>query len=94
MWESIKWFAAACFIAAVVLLFSPKIAATAITPWILYIIGNGIWAIDAYRGKNIPWMVLAFVFIAIDALILYARLFNLEILDYIKPFIHFFEIIP
>lgn len=91
MWETAKWVAAFCFMAAVMLFFSPRLAATSTIPWILYLIGNIIWVADSYRARNIPWTAIGVIFSLLDALMIVARIVGFEVLDYISPVVSFME---
>lgn len=84
-WERIKWLANICFIVSTVLMLSPKIAATSCVPWAIFLVGNLVWGIDSARTKNYPWLTLAVFFGIWDSLIFTARLYNIEILEYITP---------
>jgi len=73
-YEAMKWFAAACMMTGTICMFNPTLAATSIWPWIAYVVGNGIWGVDAYLSKNIPWAVVSVLFVLLDALIFVERL--------------------
>lgn len=91
MWELAKWSASGCFLIALLLFFSPRLAATSTIPWILYLVGNCIWVADSYRAKNTPWVAIGIVFALLDALMIVARIVGFEVLDYINPVTKFVE---
>lgn len=86
-WEHIKWLANVCFIVSTMLMLSPSIASTSLTPWILYLLGNTIWGVDSYVNRNKPWLFLASFFCVWDILVIFARIFDVEILNYIQDII-------
>ena len=77
--EILKYFAACCFIAATLVMFSPHIAGYSILPWVLFLTGNFIWGYDSYKSKNRPWFILSIVFCMLDVFLVWARLKGLDI---------------
>lgn len=93
-WQYIQWCSTGGFIVATIIMISPLVAATAITPWIIYFIANGIWLVDSAIRKNIPYVVLSVFFCGWDILLVLSRLYNKDITTLLQPFITIIERIP
>lgn len=91
IWEMTKWFSTMCYVFGTMLLLSPVIAATAITPWIIFIIGNTIQFTNFIHQRNIPFMCLSIFFYIWDSLIIVQRLTSNEIFSIITPLITLME---
>lgn len=91
MWEIAKWAAAFLFLLATFIMYSPHLAATSITPWVCYLVGNIIWVADSVHSNNKPWIALGVVFCVLDVIAIYMRILGLEILHYVGPYIKVLE---
>jgi len=91
MWKLLKWVASFLYLIATLLMFSPKIAATSTIPWTAYLLANLVWTADSYHTKNWAWVVIAIVFVLLDATLIWARLVGFDITPYIQPLITFME---
>lgn len=79
MLESIKYFAAVCFLGATLMMFSPHIAAYSVIPWTLFLTGNVILGYDSYKVKNKPWLIMSVIFCLLDIFLIWARMKGLNI---------------
>lgn len=75
IWEKLKWFAAACFVVATIMMLSQYLAAKSTLPWIAYLVGNAIWMADSIHIKNWPWVSLSAFFVLWDVVLIVDRLF-------------------
>jgi predicted membrane protein len=92
--EASKWFGNACFIFGTVSMISVHAASVAITPWLIFLVGNIIWLYDSVRTKNWPWAASAGFFILWDALITASRIYGLDVLFFLQPIITIMEMLP
>jgi len=83
-----NWLGTSCFIIATIMMTSPIVASTSITPWVLYGIGNSIWFIDSVRVANYPWACTSAFFTLWDILIIISRIHQLTFMDSLIPFLH------
>ena len=93
-WEIVSWMSAACTFFAAGAMINPQVAATAYTPWILYITGNILWFADSIRSRRWPWATLSFVFILLNVLTLAARTAGTSFFEHIQPIITIMENLP
>ena len=72
---------------ATFVLISPEIAAQSLLPWILYLGGNLIWLVDVSLRRDVPWIAMSTFFSVWDAIIIVTRIYHIELLHYIQPFV-------
>ena len=48
-WKVLKWFGVVCFSFSTIIMLNPQVAATSITPWVLFVIGNIIWVWSSFK---------------------------------------------
>lgn len=87
IWEVCKWLSNLCYVIGTVLLLSPVIASTAITPWCIFILGNTVLFVNFIRQRNWPFICLSIFFFAWDGLIITSRLTGVEYFNTLMPFI-------
>ena len=90
-WEVIKWLGNVCYVLSTITMLNPTTASTAVTPWMLFFIGNLIWMLDSWYERNWPWVSLALFFMAWDVVIILTRLYNVT---FLQPIVNFFNFIP
>ena len=93
-WNATKWIANVCFLIATVAMLSPTVAATAITPWAIYLVANGVWMWDSAIAKNWAWVWLAMFFCVWDVLLIVTRLFGFEFFAFLQPLVNILERLP
>ncbi|PPD54350.1 MAG: hypothetical protein CTY12_03400 [Methylotenera sp.] len=94
-WEILKWLSNLCYVFGTVLLLSPKIAATAITPWCVFILGNTVLFVNFIKQRNWPFVCLSIFFFGWDIITIISRLTGFEYFSIILPYIQYLEkIIP
>lgn len=71
--EGLKYFGALCMLAGTTCMFDTQLAAVSILPWVVFLIGNAVWAVDSYFGKNKPWLIISIVFVVLDVLLVLVR---------------------
>lgn len=90
-WESLKTVCTICYILGTIMLLSPKIAAEAITPWSIFLVGNSIQFTNYILQRNIQFMVLSIFFFIWDTLIIISRLTGTKYLDVFIPLLTILE---
>ncbi|MGZ8924576.1 MAG: hypothetical protein ACXW2E_01705 [Nitrososphaeraceae archaeon] len=90
-WEGLKWFSNICYVIGTILLISPTLASTAITPWCIFILGNSILFVNFVIQRNIPFICLSIFFFVWDSIIILSRLSGIEYLNFLFPFIQLLE---
>ena len=93
-WGIAKWGANVMFVLATISLLSPTTASHAVTPWLLYLIGNIVWCADSYRHRDWPWVNISAFFIVWDTLILVHRITGGAVLEFTQPLITILEKLP
>lgn len=73
-YQILKYVGMACMLSASAMMMSPTLASKSILPWIAYLMGNTIWAIDSLKAKDKPWVVASIVFCIINIISLVERL--------------------
>lgn len=91
IWEALKWISNLCYMFGTILLLSPAIAAHAITPWCIFIVGNIVLFINFIHQRNLPFICLSIFFFMWDGLIITSRLTGTEYLSLLLPFISILE---
>lgn len=91
IWELMKWISAICYVCGTVLLLSPKIAATAITPWSIFLIGNTVQFINFLKQRNTAFICLSIFFFCWDAITITSRLTGIEYFSILMPLITLLE---
>ena len=89
--ETLKWFSNICYMFGTILLLSPKIAATAITPWCIFILGNTVLFANFINQRSWPFICLSIFFFIWDGIIIMSRLSGIEYLDFLIPFLSILE---
>lgn len=79
------WVAVACFLTGTVLMLSPKVAAHSAVPWVFMLIGNLIYTSDMILIKQRAWIALGSFYAVWNVLLIVARWYDIEILEYIEP---------
>lgn len=93
LWNLIQWASTSGFIIATVMMISPLVASTAITPWVIYFISNFVWLIDSIIRSNWPYATLSLFFCVWDMLLILSRVGS-DIFVYIQPLITLLERLP
>lgn len=75
-------------------MISPHAAATAITPWMLYLIGNTTWIADSIHTRNKPWIYIGTFLALWDVLTIITRATGIHIFQMFDPLITFLNILP
>ena len=88
---TLRWITSICFLVATIIMISPAIASKSPIPWGLYLIGNAIWMVDSLVHKINPWFWTAIVFLLYDLLLVYSRIYNVDTIVWIKPFVQEIE---
>ena len=70
----IRWTVNFCFLFATTLLFSPEIASRLVLPWLVFAVGNILWALDSLLQKNYVYVWSGSIFIAYDLALVYSRI--------------------
>lgn len=92
-WVMIQWASTAGFVLATIIMISPVVASTAITPWVIYLISNSIWMVDSIIRKNWPYAALSLFFSVWDVLLIASRM-GAEVLVWLQPFVSLLERLP
>lgn len=79
-----KWLANVCFVVGTLIMVSPQIAAESLAPWILYLIGNCVWFADVTIKRDKAWMALSAFFALWDVVIIAARIYQIELINYVR----------
>lgn len=90
-WETLKWIGNICLLLSTVMMISPHVASSSITPWALFMIGNVIWLADSMHIKSWPWIWIALFLASWDAIIIISRLTGVQlfgILDILTPILN------
>lgn len=90
-WEAAKWFSNICYIMGTIMLLSPTLASTAITPWCLFIMGQVIICTNFVCQRNWSFVVLSVFFFIWDTLIIIQRLTSSDLFITITPILSFLE---
>lgn len=94
-WEGLKWCSNVCYIIGTILLLSPVIAATAITPWCMFLLGNSVLFVNFINQRNWPFVCLSIFFFVWDTITITSRLIGIEYLSILLPYIQTLEkVIP
>ena len=93
LWHLIQWISTAGFIIATIIMISPLVASTAITPWVIYLISNFVWLIDSIIRNNRPYATLSLFFCVWDVLLILSRM-GYNILEYAQPLVILLERLP
>jgi hypothetical protein len=93
-WEVLKWFGNVCLILGTIAMISPQVASTAVTPWMLYLLGNGTWLADSIHTRNKPWIYIAIFLMVWDVLTITTRITGVHVFSVFDPFITFLNILP
>lgn len=88
------WFVNAITIFALVAMLSPKVAATAVTPWLAFLVMNVIYSWDAYKAKNWGWASLCIFGIFWDILLIVSRSTQTDVFAFLSPLIKLLENLP
>lgn len=93
-WNITKWVANVCFLIATIAMLSPNVAATAVTPWAIYLVANCVWMWDSVVAKNWAWVWLATFFCVWDLLLILTRMLGVEFFSVLQPLVHILERLP
>lgn len=93
-WEILKWVGNVALLLATLTMISPHIAATAITPWALFLMGNLIWLADSIHIRSWPWVYIAAFLATWDTLIIISRLTGTEFFSILEPIITIINVLP
>jgi hypothetical protein len=94
IWNVLKWVAVLLLMFATTILLSPHVAATAITPWAIYIVGNVIWMTYAYRQRDWALISTCAYYFAIDTVIVYSRMFDPHLLASLQTVLSVLDKLP
>lgn len=89
-----KWLANTLFVFAMVSLLSPVVAATAVTPWVVFFLVNLIYLFDALKHKNWPWLSLCVFCGAWDILLVVSRITKTNVFEILAPIVAILEQLP
>ena len=84
-----KGIAVICYILGTIMLLSPYVAAHSFTPWILYFIGNSMWAYESFLINNMVWVWMGIFFSAWDFLLTLSRIYHFDMISFFAPLINF-----
>jgi hypothetical protein len=90
VWKVLKWFGVACFSLSTIIMLNPHVAATSVSPWALFIVGNVIWASWAFNRDWALFGLSAFYF-TWDVMIFASRYIP-HLFDFAQPIIKMMEI--
>jgi hypothetical protein len=90
IWKVLKWFGVFCFSLSTLIMLNPHVAATSITPWALFIVGNIIWVCWAYK-KDWALFGLSSFYLTWD-IMLFASRYMPHLFDSVQPIIKMMEI--
>jgi hypothetical protein len=79
------WVAMFLFLTGTVLMLSPRIAAHSTIPWVFMLLGNIIYTSDMILIKQRAWVALGLFYAVWDVLLIFARWYDIEILEFVKP---------
>lgn len=89
-----KWLANTLFVFAMVSMLSPVVAATAVTPWVVFFLVNLIYLFDATKHKNWPWLSLCVFCGAWDILLVISRIAKTNVFEILAPIVAILEQLP
>lgn len=93
-WEVIKWTGNVSLLLGTIAMISPTVAAVAVTPWILYLIGNLTWLADSIHTHNKPWIYIASFLAFWDVLVIISRVTGFYIFQVFDPIVHLLNNLP
>lgn len=93
-WEILKWTGTTLLLLATLVMLSPTVASTAVTPWVIFLASNAIWFADSVHVKSWPWATVALMLGLWDTLIIISRLTGAQFLSILDPFIVMLNVLP
>lgn len=93
-WEVIKWTGNMCLLLGTIAMISPTVAATAVTPWVLYLIGNLAWLLDSIHVRSTPWIYIASFLAFWDVILIISRITGFYVFQVFDPIIHILNNLP
>jgi hypothetical protein len=91
-WRVLEWFGVACFSFSTLIMLNKHVAAFAVTPWILFIVGNIIWIGSTFR-RDYPMFSLCLFYFTLDCLITISRYYP-HFFDLIQPILTLLDTLP
>lgn len=93
-WEAVKWLGNICLLFGTLVMISPVVASTAITPWVLFLLGNLIWLADSIYIRSWPWVYIAGFLATWDTLIIVSRLTGTQFFSILDSLITTLSVLP